>query len=99
MFDYQHEKIGAAVYALMSLTMSNSRRIMGAMHELDLAFRNDPPPVGSEQYLEKIHSIMRGSGSYEEKASLLNETQLHELSKAFWELYEAVCRAHHEPIR
>ncbi len=94
MINYQHEKLAAAVSILGSLTLETVERIESAMQEFDIAFRQKTPPSGAEDHIQKIRAIMEGAGKYRERAAALNERQLHDLSQAFFGLYEVVSKAY-----
>jgi hypothetical protein len=94
---YQYQKLGAAVRALGSLTLPAETRVALAMGEFFTAYETgdkDKPPRSGEKYVERIREIMEGSGSWEQRASELDELELNDLSNAFFELEAIVGRAH-----
>ena len=93
-FRYQHEKMGAAISALMLPDAPFERRLLHAMNEFTLAFHHGVPSGSALTYYLKIKEVM-GDGPYEQRARALNETQQHQIVTAFWELDRAVSRDYH----
>jgi hypothetical protein len=81
-YRYQHEKIGNAVGALMSLTMTVERRMRGAMSEFLGAYHDSDARAGSPSYYEDILAIA-GDVRDERWTTKLSSEQRDRLSTAF----------------
>lgn len=88
---YQHEKIGAAIHALMLPDAPFERKLARAMAEFSLAFHTTAPSDSARGYVDTIRRIMRDE-PYEERAKALIPTERSNVVKAFWELDRAVSR-------
>jgi len=89
---HQHEELGNALRALMSLTTPAPQRVAHAMRELALAFRDRPVPEWAAKHVGTIRSIVGNDGNVEARAQALGELQLDEISAAFLDLYDVACR-------
>jgi hypothetical protein len=90
---YQHEKMGAAIRALMLPEMSFELKLASAMAEFWHAFHTSTPSGPALNPYMTVRQIMgEGDGSLEDRAKLLTSSQRHDIVAAFWELDRAVSR-------
>jgi hypothetical protein len=89
-----HEKVGAAVRALMIPTDPRSA-VPEAMRHLLLAFHDVPPPLEARPLVARIEALMAGSGGWEERAARLRQRELERLSETFWHLYAVTTRLYY----
>jgi hypothetical protein len=91
-YGYQHEKLGAAIHALMSPSLAFEEKLAGAMHEFLLAFHHATPSGSALTYYLKIKEIMGDEGTWKDRAASLPELRRSSIVTAFWELDRAVSR-------
>lgn len=89
---HQHERIGAAVRVLMSLTVPAPVRVARALGELALAFGGTHVPEWASAHVAAIHAIIARGDDVEARARVLDAQALDRLAAAFFDLYTVACR-------
>ena len=89
---HQHERLGAAVRALMSLTLPPPTRVVHAMRELASTFGTERVPDWAGSHVAAIHAIVAGGKDVEVHTRALDAPSLDRLATAFFELYTVACR-------
>jgi hypothetical protein len=90
---YQHEKLGAAIHALMLPELPFERKLAGAMGEFWHAFHISTPSGMALDHYMTIKQIMGDADeSWEDRAKRLDSVQRTRIVTAFWELDRAVSR-------
>jgi hypothetical protein len=88
---HQHEKVGSAVQALMSLTAPATMRVRRAISELALAFESAVPEWAAPQ-MAAVRSVIGAGGDLEARVEGLDAQALDQLTTALFELYTVACR-------
>ena len=91
---HQHEKIGNAVRALMSLTLSGPQRLEAAAGELAVAYADGEVPDWAAPHVATIHEILGADGgaSSGSAPTALDAVERERVTQAFFELYTVACR-------
>lgn len=95
-YRYAHEKLGAAISALMIPVTGVGPAVTGAMREYSLAFGKGEWDPDVQRYVDRINRIMDTDGSWDDRANGLDELELHDLVEAFWGLDRTVSRLYYE---
>jgi hypothetical protein len=94
---HQHERIGNAVCALMSLTLSVPQRLDAAGRELALAYPEGQIPDWAARHVATIHEILRTEAERAQTGTptaprALDALERERITTAFFELYTVACR-------
>jgi hypothetical protein len=85
-----------AVFALTAVHLSPMARVINAVAAFRAAFADTGPPPGGEKYVEQIRSFFPLGVWYGYRVEQLTETQLMDVARALWELYQITARAYYE---
>jgi len=89
---HQHEKIGNAVRALMSLTLSVPQRLETAARELAVAYPDGQVPDWAAPHLATIHEVLHTDATEAPATVTLDALERERLTNALFELYTVACR-------